>query len=421
MVTLLIIADDLTGALDTGVQFSGAGAVTRVVTDRDYDFSRTRPEVRVLVMDAETRHLTAAEAGDTVRKIARRAVAAGISHLFKKTDSGLRGNVGGELQGIMEGMGARSLHFIPALPAMGRITRDGVHYVDGAPVAEGVFGADPFEPVRHSAVADILAEQTALPVWLHPQGSGPDGRAGIHVYDAGSQGEVEALALALKQEDSLSLLAGCSGLAAALPELLGLSGPPPKPHPLEPKLLVACGSVNPITRAQLDRAEESGAARRRLTSTQKLDPDWLYSGECGDRLAEWRDALAERACLILDVNDVRPGETGLYAEKRGLDTEQVRVRIAATLGALLKRLMEEKIGATLLLTGGDTLLAFLRQIGVEELIPGWELAPGVVISRLTYENSAYDVISKSGGFGDEDLICRLIQSVGGRSKEEKVC
>ena len=33
MVKLLIIADDFTGALDTGVQFAARGAATRVITD----------------------------------------------------------------------------------------------------------------------------------------------------------------------------------------------------------------------------------------------------------------------------------------------------------------------------------------------------------------------------------------------------
>lgn len=52
MVKLLIIADDFTGALDTGVQFAARGAATRVVTDLAYDF--TLADAEVLVMVAET-------------------------------------------------------------------------------------------------------------------------------------------------------------------------------------------------------------------------------------------------------------------------------------------------------------------------------------------------------------------------------
>ena len=43
MITLLIIADDFTGALDTGVQFAAAGAGVRVVTDIRYDYRKSQP------------------------------------------------------------------------------------------------------------------------------------------------------------------------------------------------------------------------------------------------------------------------------------------------------------------------------------------------------------------------------------------
>lgn len=38
MIKFLMIADDFTGALDSGVQFAARGARTRVVTDPAYDF-----------------------------------------------------------------------------------------------------------------------------------------------------------------------------------------------------------------------------------------------------------------------------------------------------------------------------------------------------------------------------------------------
>ena len=45
MVKLLIIADDFTGALDTGVQFAAGGAETRVVNNVEYDFESAEEEV----------------------------------------------------------------------------------------------------------------------------------------------------------------------------------------------------------------------------------------------------------------------------------------------------------------------------------------------------------------------------------------
>ena len=112
MILLLIIADDFTGALDTGVQFAGHGIRTRVVVDPDVDFSAY--EAEVLVVDTETRHLPAAEAYQVVSRLTGRAQAAGVRYIYKKTDSALRGNVGSELAAVLEASQARQLPFLPA-------------------------------------------------------------------------------------------------------------------------------------------------------------------------------------------------------------------------------------------------------------------------------------------------------------------
>ena len=102
MVKLLIIADDFTGALDTGVQFAAGGAETRVVTNTDYDFDRVDENVQVLVLDAETRHLSRDEAYRVVFHITKKAFESGIPFIYKKTDSALRGNIGSELKAVLD-------------------------------------------------------------------------------------------------------------------------------------------------------------------------------------------------------------------------------------------------------------------------------------------------------------------------------
>ena len=60
-----------------------------------------------------------------------------------------------------------------------------------------------------------------------------------------------------------------------------------------------------------------------------------------------------------------------------------------------------------MITGGDTLLQCMHQIGVTELQPLGELASGVVLSRFVLDGSPRFVISKSGGFGPPDLLLHL--------------
>ena len=263
MVKLLIIADDFTGALDTGVQFAARGAATSVITDPAFDFAGADDGLQVLVMDAETRHLRPEQAYSVVRKAAEHALAAGVCCIYKKTDSALRGNIGAELTAVVDAAGTDRLPFIPAFPKMNRITRDGVHLIDGVPVAQSVFGQDPFDPVRHSRVSDVLHEQSPLTVVQRHPGDPDSNFPGIQVFDAASEEDLQQIGRQLGPS-GVRLCAGCAGFASVLANLLALSGPSPRVPDLPSPFFVVCGSVNPVTCRQLDYAEQAGVPRFRL-------------------------------------------------------------------------------------------------------------------------------------------------------------
>ena len=140
MVKLLLIADDFTGALDTGIQFAKYGAATRMLTSSEIDEDLWQNKItEVLVVDTETRHLNAREAYEKIYRLVREAILAGVPHIYKKTDSGLRGNIGWELQAVIDASGEKFLPFIPALPAMNRVTIKGIHYMEGVPIQQREF------------------------------------------------------------------------------------------------------------------------------------------------------------------------------------------------------------------------------------------------------------------------------------------
>ena len=165
MIQLFILADDFTGGLDTGVQFAEKGIRTRVVTNPDVDLEQAAQDCQVLVMVAETRHLFARDAYEIVYRIVKKCADLGVPYLYKKTDSALRGNIGAELSAALKASGADTLYFLPAMPGIQRTTENGIHYISGVPVAESVFGKDPFEPVRKSSVKDLLALQSDVKAW----------------------------------------------------------------------------------------------------------------------------------------------------------------------------------------------------------------------------------------------------------------
>ena len=125
----------------------------------------------------------------------------------------------------------------------------------------------------------------------------------------------------------------------------------------------------------------------------------------------------------MDVNDPDGTEdTSAYARAHHLTTGELRERIAVQLACIMKRLLDGGLDATMLCTGGDTLLALMRAVGVNELTPICEMDTGTVLTSFAYRGKSYYIISKSGGFGEPRLFCELAALVGGgNQKEDTAC
>lgn len=423
---ILILADDFTGALDTGVQFSSKGFRTKVVVDLDAAFDET--EADVLVIDTETRHIAPSAAYEAIAALVRRAKEARVPYIYKKTDSALRGNVGAELRAVLEASGAGRLPFFPAYPKTGRTTVRGIHYIDGVPVAESGFGRDPFEPVTESEVVKILRagdgpaaakidEETrgtvrcaSLPPLRNVREL--EGQEGILVFDAETDDDLERAAETLGEATDCAIFAGCAGFADVLAKRLQCAGHalPPAPRTLSPKpaFLVLCGSVNPVTRAQLKRAEEAGFTRIRIPPEESLAAGFWESERGRARMDSLRRTIEETRRIILDTNDPEGREeTVPLAKARGLDKEGMRLRITSFLAEIGAQVFTSGYAGRVLLTGGDTLLATMKRLGVRELAPRFEYEKGVVAATFVHAGREHEVVTKSGGFGTEDLLLNL--------------
>lgn len=410
---LLMIADDFTGALDAGVQFAKKGFKTGVLVYPKEGFGEIQ-EVDVLVVDAETRHRTPQEAYTIVYSIVKPAMDGGIPYVFKKTDSALRGNIGAELTAVLDAAGEGVLAFIPALPRMNRITLDGIHYVDGIPVEESVFGADPFEPVTVSDVEKLIHQQCSTKVEILHKGEilTEVREKTIGVYDCTSDEEMEEIAGKLKEKGAARLVAGCAGLAETLPQILGWEELEQSVPKLPEQFLVVCGSVNPITVKQLDYAQEHGFVRIQLTPEQKLREKY-FDTEVG---REWLDWLWEICSgnqkVIIDSNDFMGNQaTEEYAREHGISWEQVRIRIPDALGRIVGNMVKRGLNSSMLMTGGDTLLGCIQLLDDAQLTPVGEFEMGIVLSELVSKQSKTHVFTKSGGFGEETLLTDMAKKI----------
>ena len=409
---LLVLADDLTGALDTGIQFVRGNANTRVVLNAEYPLSKVDSAVQVLVIDTESRHLPSAQAAQIVNNIVKQAVKLKVPYIYKKTDSALRGNVGAELEAALKVSNARQIQFIPAFPKIHRTTVNGIQFIDGVPVAESVFGKDPFDPITHSSVAEILGEQTSVEIQSIALAAKETEMPGIVVYDASTDEDILKRAKQLKKDNKISLLAGCAGFASVLSGLLELGGVKKIIPDYKSSFLVACGSVNPITIAQLQEAEKHNFQHFYITPEQALTDGWFKTEQGRIRLDQWAELLKNGHNCIIDTNALPGTEKACdYGPKHGLTMCDLRVKIANTVGYILQELIDRGVNSTMLITGGDTLMGFMQKIGIAEIAPVQELITGSVLSIIEIHGKKYNIISKSGGFGNKSLIVELAKLV----------
>ncbi|MCR4657449.1 MAG: four-carbon acid sugar kinase family protein [Lachnospiraceae bacterium] len=399
---LLIVADDLTGGLDSGVQLAKQGISVCVDPDACVRETLTEVNAQVLVAVCETRHLTPDDAYKAVYRAVSLGKQAGIEYVYKKTDSALRGNIGAELGAALDAGGAATLAFLPAYPAMNRLTINGCQFIDGLPVSQSVFGSDPFNPVKESDIKKLIGQQTEIPVIkkceadFSPGNRDVDSEAlrRILLMDARSDRELRKAGLKLKRAGALSVSAGCAGFAAFLPELLDLKKEAPSEMPdIKNSMLVISGSLNPVTLRQLDYAEKKGFRRIR--------PEALPENLCGKK----KGLSFNDKWMMIDSSGIKnhtPACSPCHSDRHSDPDRGVSTYLAQMFSEA-----EKIFDGTIMIIGGDTLSACMRSIGCRELRPVKELFPGVVLSSYISEGRKKQLISKSGGFGDEELLIRL--------------
>jgi uncharacterized protein YgbK (DUF1537 family) len=390
MPKLIVIADDLTGALDTGVQFAKHGIETRVFPDGKMDLSQlfeVEVEAQVAVVNTASRHISADEAYRIVFDAVSTAKANGFDYFYKKTDSVLRGNIGAELSAVSNAL-KEPVSFVPAYPALGRTTVDGIHYVDGVPLAETAFGSDPFSPLASSVVETILLQSGALE------------NAGIEVFDAASDSELLRIANSFKQEKK-TIFAGCAGFAAFLPEMIGFHQKQPVFANSGAGLFVITGSVNPITLGQIECAKQSGFPSiiipKELKTAYEVD------------VFQQKEFINE-ATSVFRANN-RLILSSIAADKGGfIETIEPNFHgiIARNIGGIAAALMSQ-LDAAFFLIGGDVLLECIKQFKPDSMQPLSEPVPGIVFVKLRKGSLEIDLYTKSGGFGSPNDIVKIAE------------
>ena len=390
-IRLLIIADDLTGAMDTAAQFAADDIPTVVFTGYETDFTRVGGDVQVVSVNTDSRYDSPGKAREKVRGLVEAALAQGVVNFYKKIDSTLRGNVGAELEAALDATGFDSLALIPAYPANNRLTIEGVQYADRLPVDVFLRRRDPFSRTGTAVVADIVREQCACPVVQAGQGRGKKERKGIVVFDAADEADLFRIGAELREDGILGLTAGCAGFALALAHMLPFERSMGSGVGDARRTLVVCGSLHRKSINQMAKLEATGLRRLALLGQSNVPEaeSSLINGLLQD--------LDANGIALLSASDDTLNGAGIEARRRA-EVRSAVARVAA-------RVCRDGNVDTLVVIGGDTLSGITQAMGVRSIRMDGELLPGIVggISGDT----GLRIIAKSGAFGKEDALVRV--------------
>jgi uncharacterized protein YgbK (DUF1537 family) len=345
---VLIVADDLTGAFDTAVTLRGRG-LSSVVARRAGDVGgAVRRGVEVVAVSTASREGSAAAGCEAVAAVFA-AVGALPEIVFKKVDSRLKGHVAAETAAVAAATGLGRALVAPAIPAQGRRVEG------GRLVGNGV-----------AAPVDVAAALAA---------SGLE----LVVPDTRDDADLDA---ALEKAGTSALLVGAAGLAAAVGRRIAPGAAEAGVPALRAPVLLAIGSHDPITVAQVER----------------------ITGRPGVAVALAPDGACPRPAAGVGAQVMR-----LVPEQgRPFDARRAGARFAADIA----RLVREGGFATLLGCGGETADAILGELGAGVFEVEGEVVPGVPVSAMDLDGRRLQLVTKSGGFGDVDALAAVIEAAG---------
>ncbi|MGH8676790.1 MAG: four-carbon acid sugar kinase family protein [Burkholderiales bacterium] len=383
---VLIVADDLTGAMDTAGPFAQQGLATRVVAEPLGCDPAAVSAARVVSLNTESRHLSEVQSAQRMQACAERFIGSqSFEVIFKKIDSTLRGNVVSETLALLRSCKRTSALVAPAFPAQGHTVRGGVVHVNGMALPQTSFASDALSPPPLAPLPDVFrATSSERPVvsWV-PGTNLPSAVGGIVIADSESDADLATVLGLAKDRLADTLLVGSAGLARALARLLGSGVPEARPPAtVDGPIVFVVGSRAASSREQVQRL-------RAMPGTVVLEaPNGM--------LTVPRDVPAAAQTVILAVADPITGEGDARQVARGLS--HAALQLSRQLGS-----------RALVATGGDTAIALLDASRCSALEVLGELMPGIPYARLTLDAKALLLVTKAGGFGNRETFVEIVR------------
>lgn len=388
---LLIIADDFTGACDTGVQASRHGLSVRVAQALP---STLEPNISY-ALDTQARNLAPDDADFRLSSLLKAEAVRSFPRVFLKVDSLLRGNIATHLNAAIVAYEPDIVLFAPALIRQGRTTIDGVQYLNGVPLCDTEAARDLRSPLREDQLMEILnrvigKEETAKQIGISQlyQGGFICKEVKLYALDAKSDRDLEEIVKQGLAYSGRVLWVGTSGLARALLSQL-LPAPP---------VLATIGSLSPVAQEQADRCRRNGASLIELSAEMLLDNE------------TYNKLINQAVAYLMQGRDVvllcRP------PQQQTKNLQQEAPLICTILGKLTAQIAGQVQISGLFLSGGDTAASTVQALGAQASSLLSETLPGMPLMQVAGGPlDGLRVITKAGAFGQPDDIVWAIDKL----------
>ena len=411
MLEIAVIADDLTGAADTGVQFCRLARPNYLLAASALATAQFPDSPKAVTVHTSSRHLPPLAARNAVTQAARALKSFQPSLIYKKIDSCLRGNLGPEIDALLEELGLEQAFVAPAFPAQGRLTIHDEHLIHGIPLGKTEIAKDPINPVKCSLVSEVIAAQTCHDVGVVDIEATAKGSKELEqavssllkkgkkiiVFDACEQEHLENIARLSLDRYPGSLLVGSAGLALGLAEVVTQrQGKKQATSPsTQGSLLFVGGSAS----ARLADQHEALVAQNQA-SQMILDAEMLADPKAREQRRKWGDEAAvslAQTNLVLRITPPEENKSKPSSEAVAQGLAQVAAAAALTSSP-----------AGMFLSGGDTAQAVFEQLEVQAVELHAEVLPGLVWGTIMGgpQNGGL-VVTKAGAFGEDDDLVKL--------------
>ena len=418
------IADDFTGATDLAAMLvrNGMRTVQRIGVPAVSD---PVPDADAVVVALKSRTAPAAEAVAESLAALAWLRAAGARQVFFKYcstfDSTEAGNIGPVADALLAALDGGFALACPAFPANARSVFQGHLFVGSVLLNESGMEHHPLTPMTDPNLVRVLSRQTDGTVGLVPYATVAQGAVAIRramtvlkeqgrryaIVDAVDDAHLMAIGEAAAGH---ALITGGSGVAMGLPENFRRAGllpartdPAALPSVTGPAAVLA-GSCSRATLGQVAFARDHVPV---FTLDPLATPDAasLADVALADAALAWAaDRLGDAPVVIAasaPPDQVAALQRRLGREAAGALIEAALARIAAGLVARGVR--------RLVVAGGETSGAVVRQLGVRSLRIGAEIDPGVPWTYAEGSGPALLLALKSGNFGARDFFLKAFE------------